>query len=136
MQLFDFKQMMNSPTRVTKNTSSIIDLLYCSNPENISDSFVSHYSISDHFPICFTRTINTKLKNAIHFIAPYRCFKTFNEEVFLSDLTSEFNSSFSFSHSNIDDDIAILTMISSRDVLYNQCKRIHVKSFLFYPPHD
>ena len=60
IQLFDFKQLVTNPTRVTKNSSTITDHIYCTNPENITDHFVSHHSISDHFPICFTRKINRK----------------------------------------------------------------------------
>ena len=40
VQLFDITQMVNSPTRITQTTSSIIDHVYCSNPENISECFV------------------------------------------------------------------------------------------------
>ena len=62
VELFDLKQMITTPTRVTQNTSSIIDHLYCSSPDYISDCFVPKYSISDHFPICFTRRkINSKV---------------------------------------------------------------------------
>ena len=59
VELFDLKQMITTPTRVTQNTSSLIDHLYCSNTENISDCFVPNYSISDHFPICFSRKIKS-----------------------------------------------------------------------------
>ena len=74
VELFDLKQMITTPTRVTQNTSSIIDHLYCSNPDYISDCFVPKYSISDHFPICFTRKINSKVKRSFHISTTYRCF--------------------------------------------------------------
>ena len=32
-----------------------------SNPESISECFVPSYSISDHFPVCFSRKINSKI---------------------------------------------------------------------------
>ena len=106
IQLFDFKQLVTNPTRVTKNSSTLTDHIYCTNPENITDHFVSHYSISDHFPNCFTRTINSKIKKSIHTTTSYRCFKNFNEEEFLSDLALGFNS-FSLSPASIDSDITL-----------------------------
>ena len=104
LELFDLKQMVTSPTRVTKNSVSLIDHVYSSKPETISDCFVPHYSISDHFPVCITRKINVKVKKSSHTITTYRCFKRFNEEVFLSDLSNEFNN-FALSQSVIEDDI-------------------------------
>ena len=105
IQLFDLKQLVNSPTRITQNSSSLIDHIYCSNPENIFDCFVPQYSISDHFPICFTRKTNAKIKKTTHYTSSYRCFKKFNEELFISDLTSDFND-FSLRNCHIDDDVA------------------------------
>ena len=63
-----------------------------------------HYSISDNFPICFSRKINSKIKKRSHTSKSYRCFKIFSEELFLADLAREFNS-FSLSQSSIDYDI-------------------------------
>ena len=104
LELFDLKQMVTSPTRVTKNSVSLIDHVYRSKPETISDCFVPHYSISDHFPVCIARKINVKVKKSSHTITTYRCFKRFNEEVFLSDLSNKFNN-FALSQSVIEDDI-------------------------------
>ena len=106
LELFDLKQMVTSPTRVTKNSVSLIDHVYSSKPETISDCFVPHYSISDHFPVCMTRNINVKVKKSSHTTTTYRCFKRFNEEVFLSDLSNEFNI-FALSQSAIEDDIVM-----------------------------
>ena len=55
LELFDLKQMVTSTTRVTKNSVSLIDHVYSSRPETISNCFEPHYSISDHFPICIMR---------------------------------------------------------------------------------
>ena len=105
VELFDLKQMVSSPTRVTKSSSSIIDHIYCTDSEKISECFVPHYSISDHIPICLTRKINQKLKKSNHKATSYRCFKHFNEELFLNDLTEEL-SQFSLSESDIEDDLS------------------------------
>ena len=59
---FGLKQYIETPTRVTKNSSTIIDHLYASKlyAGNISNVFVPSFSISDHYPICFTRCTNKK----------------------------------------------------------------------------
>ena len=105
VELFDLKQMVSSPTRVTNSSSSIIDHIYCTDSEKISECFVPHYSISDHFPICLTRKINQKLKKSNHITTSYRCFKHFNEKLFLNDLTDKL-SHFSLSESDIEDDLS------------------------------
>ena len=46
VQLFDLTQIVNNPTRITQTTSLIIDHVYCSNSENISECFVPFYSKS------------------------------------------------------------------------------------------
>ena len=102
VQLFDLKQMVSSPTRVTNSSGSIIDHIYCTDSEKISECFVPHYSISGHFPICLIRKINQKLKKSNHITTSYRCYKHFNEELFLNDLADEL-SLFSLSESDIDD---------------------------------
>ena len=51
IQLFYLTQLVSLPTRVTQSSSTIIDHVYTSNPENITETFVSHYAISDHFLI-------------------------------------------------------------------------------------
>ena len=61
IQLFDLTQLISSPTRITQSSSSIIDHVYTSNPEYITESFVPHYAISDHFPVCFTRKVMSKI---------------------------------------------------------------------------
>ena len=56
-QLFDLSQLISTPTRITQSSSTIIDHIYISNPENITETFVPHYAISDHFPVCSTLSI-------------------------------------------------------------------------------
>ena len=88
IQLFDLSQLISSPTRITQSSSTIIDHIYTSNPENITETFVPHYAISDHFTVCFTRKINANISKSDHITTSYRCFKTFDESLFLTDLTS------------------------------------------------
>ena len=61
INLFDLKQLVQEPTRVTQTSATIIDHVYTSHPENIVNCIVSDLSLSDHFPICFTRKINQRI---------------------------------------------------------------------------
>lgn len=88
IQLFDLTQLVSSPTRVTQSSSTIIDHVYTSNPENITETFVPYYAISDHFPVCLSRKVNAKISKPDHITTSYRCFKKFDESLFLTDLSS------------------------------------------------
>ena len=81
VDLFDLSQMIREQTRVTETTSTIIDHVYTSHPDNIIESFVSPYYISDHFPVCFTRKISNRISKSKHVTTKYRCFKNFNEDI-------------------------------------------------------
>ena len=61
IELFDLSERVSEPTRVTEKSAAIIDYIYTSHPEHIVESFVSSYSLSDHFPVCFTRKIKNKI---------------------------------------------------------------------------
>lgn len=55
IQLFDLSQLKSTPTN---SSSTIIDHVYTSKSEYITESFVPHYAISVHFPVCFSRKVN------------------------------------------------------------------------------
>ena len=91
LNLFDLTQLVNEPTRITPTSATIIDHVYTSHPENIIKCSVSSISLSDHFPICFTRKINNKIPKHKHITTSYRCYKHFDENQFLSELTNDLN---------------------------------------------
>ena len=80
IELFDLSQLISQPTRVAEKSSTIIDHVYTSHFENISENFVSHYSISDNFPGNFSRKINNKIIKSDHITTSYWSLKTFNED--------------------------------------------------------
>ena len=92
IELFDLTQSVSKPTRVTESSSTIIDHIYSTKPENIIESFVPSLSISDHFPICFTRKINNKTRKTnilqpdIGVLRTLR--KTLLEQIYLAILTT------------------------------------------------
>lgn len=81
-------QMVKSQTRVTEANSSIIDHIYSTFPENIIEITVPKISLSDDYPICFTRKIKQMRCNSPskHTTIKYRSFSKCNENEFNMDL--------------------------------------------------
>ncbi|CAG2184882.1 unnamed protein product [Mytilus edulis] len=75
-------------TRVTKDTSTLIDHIYVSNLDKVQESHVCKLAISDHYPICLTRKEVNKDKKNSHSTITYRNFKKFDQNEFLLDLQS------------------------------------------------
>ncbi|MEW8545919.1 MAG: endonuclease/exonuclease/phosphatase family protein, partial [Candidatus Thiodiazotropha sp.] len=110
MELFDLSQLVSDPTRITQASSSIIDHVYTSNTENITECFVPYFSISDHFPVCFTRKINCKVSKSEHITTTFRCFKQFDETLFLTDLSNDLDT-FKVGQCSIEEDFESLYTI-------------------------
>ncbi len=86
--LLNCSQLIDIPTRVTASTSSIIDLIYTSMPDNQSSSGVVECSLSDHY---MTYTV-VQLKDTKRSESRYRPitihdFKSFNPNDFNEDLS-------------------------------------------------
>ena len=106
VQLFDLSQLVSEPTRVTQTSATIIDHVYTTNVENITECFISDFSISDHLPICVTRKINSRVSKSSHITTNYRCFKHFDETMFLNDLENDLIT-FTANQSTVDEDFAV-----------------------------
>ena len=55
-ELFTFQQLITEPTRVTGNSSSILDHIATTSPRNIVKAGVTQISLSDHFIVFCVRT--------------------------------------------------------------------------------
>ena len=53
--LFSFKQLIQEPTRVSLTTSTLIDHIATTSPDNIVDSGVLQVSMSDHLVYCLRK---------------------------------------------------------------------------------
>ena len=84
--LYQYEQLIKEPTRITKDTSTLIDHFYTTNSNLITSSGVTAMTISDHYLIYGIRKFKT-FKQAPKFIE-YRDFKHFNEQNFLWNLAS------------------------------------------------
>ena len=89
LQLFSLSQLIQEPTRETKNSSKLIDHIYvtCTFKNNISAVGVPKFTISDHYPVCITLKTNVNYsKKHKHICIQYRDYKHFVKENFISDL--------------------------------------------------
>ena len=81
---FDFKQIITEPTRITKDTKSLIDLIAVNCPVNIRDSGVISSHLSDHELVYCVRKINWK--RAPSQIKTFRNYAKYDSKRFSEDL--------------------------------------------------
>ena len=82
---FNLSQLIKEPTRVTENSSSVIDLILVSHTEKISQSGVKSCDISDHNLIYCTRKI-CKGQIGKHNTVNLRCTKNYSSNSFCERL--------------------------------------------------
>ncbi|KAK3103380.1 hypothetical protein FSP39_018833 [Pinctada imbricata] len=88
LETFNLSQVINTNTRVTANSNTLIDHIYTNRPDNIQEVNVPYITMSDHFPICITRRLPKINKKSTHLEITYRDFKNFDEFLFLQDLAN------------------------------------------------
>ena len=85
--VFGFVQLINSPTRTTPTSTSLIDHIYTNNPSAVVTTDVSDLRISDHNPISCTGSIKSpKPEPEGHTQLSFGSFKHFNQNAFFADL--------------------------------------------------
>ena len=84
--LFDMKQIIKEPIRVTLDSSTLIDHIATTNCNNIAESGVLKISLSDHYLVYCVRKLRGGVKHQHKYITS-RQLKNFNQEAFLSDLS-------------------------------------------------
>lgn len=57
IQFFNLLQIIASPILIPNTSFKINHHVFRNKTEYITEMFVPHYTISDHFPVCFTRKI-------------------------------------------------------------------------------
>ena len=85
--LLGLTQLIESPTRITPTSATLIDHIYTNNPDAFTDVSVSDLSISDHCPISCTKFVKlSKCKLKTHSLISFRSFKHFNKTACCADL--------------------------------------------------
>ena len=83
-ELHDLKQVIESPTRVTEHSDSLIDLCFTNAHQKITESDVVDPGLSDH------SLVYCVMKSGRHRAPPktiqFRSFKNYNRDSFVSDL--------------------------------------------------
>ena len=84
---YGLKQLIKEPTRVTVQSSTLIDHIAVSNTDNIVESGVLKITLSDHYLVYAVRKFQGGVKRQHKFIRT-RQMKNFSEEAFFSELRS------------------------------------------------
>ena len=88
----DLSQHINTPTRVTAHSETIIDHVYVSASAHMTDISGPNIAISDYYPVSFTlTTTKVQFKRQEHVSIQYRTFNQFNEDSFLEYLSEQTN---------------------------------------------
>ena len=82
---FNLTQMINSPTHVTEETESPIDVIITSTPKQIKTTEVMHCSVSDHDLIYATLELNKARPKPVYITT--RSFKHYNSASFSCDIS-------------------------------------------------
>ena len=82
--LFSMSQLIQSPTRITPNSRSLIDLVIVSNCLGSLISGVQSVGLSDHSLVYVI--LKSQKAKAVPVISRFRSFRNFNEQLFLDDL--------------------------------------------------
>ena len=85
LNLFNCKQLIKSPTRVTDKTSSLLDHIFTNNPSKINQSGVIRTGFSDHYLTYCTRK-NIKFPLGKHKTIKFRSMKNYSQLDFLNKL--------------------------------------------------
>jgi hypothetical protein len=82
----NLKQIIESPTRITDISQSLIDVILVSSPNTVRDSGVLNCTISDHLQVYVTLKLkSTKLSPTDITV---RSYKNFDPGSFVADLAS------------------------------------------------
>ena len=80
----ELKQLIKVPTRITCNTSTLIDIL-TSSSEKVGQAGIIETSLSDHQLIFYTRKIKRAKPNKHNYLS-FRSMKNFTTEIYEEDL--------------------------------------------------
>ena len=89
METYNCTQFITHPTRITKTSSTAIDLIFTNAPSKFASSGVHELAMTDHYMIyCVFGKSQTIRTSQIHKCRVVRSYKKFNEEGFRNDIES------------------------------------------------
>ena len=87
--IYNLKQLITEPTRITPLSRALIDVIFTNLPDNFTCSGVSHIGISDHGLTYVDRKISSPPVIKGTSTITYRQFKNFNRHSFRSDILAQ-----------------------------------------------
>ena len=84
LRSLNIKQLIDQPTRITKNSKSLIDLVAVNFPQNVCESGLVSGHLSDHELVYCVRKLNWK--RAPFQVKTFRNYAHFNVDTFHKDL--------------------------------------------------
>ena len=87
--IYNLKQLITEPTRITPLSSTLIDVIFTNLLDNTTCSGVSYFGISDHSLIYVYRKISSPSVIKGTSTITYRQFKNFNRNSFRSDILAQ-----------------------------------------------
>ena len=87
--IYNLKQLITEPTRITPLSSTLIDVIFINLPNNTTCSGVSHSGISDHSLIYVYRKISSPSVIKGTSTITYRKSKNFNRNSFCSGILTQ-----------------------------------------------
>ena len=82
--LYDLKQLINSPTRIAVNSKTLIDLIFTNIKHKVVDSGTKYFSLSDDSMVfCVVKSGLIKLPPRV---IEFRSFKSYHKQSFINDL--------------------------------------------------
>ena len=84
--LYSMKQLVDVPTRVTLNTSSLLDVIFSTDHESHTVTGVYHTSLSDHYMIYTVYDRVRIIHDSNNKILKFRNYKKFSSERFIKDI--------------------------------------------------
>ena len=82
--LYDLKQLINSPTRITVNSKTLIDLIFTNIKHKVVDSGTKDFGLSDHSMVyCVVKSGLIKVPPRV---IEFRSFRSYNKQSFIKDL--------------------------------------------------
>ena len=81
LSMFDLKQLIGEPTRVTDTSATILDLLLVSEPSKICQSGVTNLGLSDHMLTYCTRKVKISFVYQHNYVN-LRSLKNYTKEAF------------------------------------------------------
>jgi hypothetical protein len=82
--LYDMRQLIRSPTRCALSSSTLLDVIFCSNNLSVLHSDVVHTTLSDHFAVCCVLKVN-HVNNTTRSLRS-RNYRKFVQNDFISEL--------------------------------------------------